>query len=432
MRHVVPRSEFVRHVLTLMTGTSLAQVLPILASPLLTRLYTPVEFGLLGLFIALTSVLSIPASARYEIAILLPADDDDALNIMALALCLSMASSMVLVVLAIALNGPVTRLLHSPAISRWLYLVPVFVLLTGMYQSVNYWFNRKKNYKLLAANRVARSVLTVIATIALGLDRSWSGGLILGTVIGQGLATIGFVSRAFVENPNWRQVVSRKRMLAMGARYKDFARFSVPADTVNTATQQLPAMILAPFFSTATVGQFNLTQRVLAAPSGLVAVAIGDVFRQRASEDMNREGNCRAIFVKTMKTLASLAVAPFAIIALFAPALFTTIFGPDWNIAGHFAQVLAPCYGLGFVASILGRTIYVTERVKEDLIWQMVLFALALGALLTGSRLHSAPLAVGLFSAVYSCMYVIYLVMSYRFSHGRKQPAAGPDGAAEV
>ena len=78
-----PKSEFTRNVLTLMTGTTIAQAIPIAISPILTRLYTPKDFGVLALFVAITSIFGSIANGRYELAIMLPKKDEDAINIFA-------------------------------------------------------------------------------------------------------------------------------------------------------------------------------------------------------------------------------------------------------------------------------------------------------------------------------------------------------------
>jgi len=43
------KSEFAKNVLTLMTGTTIAQAIPIAISPILTRIYTPEDFGVFAL-----------------------------------------------------------------------------------------------------------------------------------------------------------------------------------------------------------------------------------------------------------------------------------------------------------------------------------------------------------------------------------------------
>jgi len=93
-----PKSEFSRNVLTLMTGTTIAQAIPIAISPILTRIYTPEDFGVFALFIAIVGFFSVIASARYEQAILIPKKDEDAINIFALGFIIICSISLFLLI----------------------------------------------------------------------------------------------------------------------------------------------------------------------------------------------------------------------------------------------------------------------------------------------------------------------------------------------
>ena len=74
-------SEYIRNTLTLVSGNTLAQLIPLLAEPVLTRLFPPEDFGLLALFISISSLFAIVATGRYELAVMLPSKDEDAVNL---------------------------------------------------------------------------------------------------------------------------------------------------------------------------------------------------------------------------------------------------------------------------------------------------------------------------------------------------------------
>ena len=145
-----PKSEFNRNVLTLMTGTTIAQAIPIAISPILTRIYTPEDFGMFALYMSIASIIAIVATGRYELAIMLPKKDEDAINIVALSIIISFFVSFISLLIVFIFNTQITNILGNPEISIWLYFIPLTVLLTGIYQSFNYWSNRKKQYKRLA------------------------------------------------------------------------------------------------------------------------------------------------------------------------------------------------------------------------------------------------------------------------------------------
>jgi O-antigen/teichoic acid export membrane protein len=424
------RSDFKTHALTLLAGTGLAQALPIATAPILSRMYGPREFGLLATFVACSSIMSIFATGRYEIAILLPREDKDARGIVDLAIALTAIVSVILALVLFPLRSSVSQLFSSPDLSHWLFLVPVMVLLTGVYQSLNYWFNRRERYRRLAVNRISRSTCTVVAMLVLGRMGFTAGGLIVGTVIGQAFATATFAYQ-------WRRgreylvsSASFRHSRAMARRYKNFVIYSVPGDTINGLTQQMPVLVLGSFFGPGIVGFYNFTQRVLSGPEALVAVAVGDVYRQRAAFDFAHQGNCRALWLKTFKVLLLLSVPPFLLLALISPAAFAFCFGEEWRTAGEYARLLVPFFMLSFTASILSRTLHVAEKQRQDLLWQVGLVIVVLAGVVVGGLRGSPTLSVLLFSLGYSMMYGIYLLMSFRYSGGTTGAPAGKSVAA--
>ena len=139
MKRFLPKSEFGRNVLTLMTGTTIAQAIPIAISPILTRIYTPEDFGLFAFYASIASIISVVATGRYELAIMLPKKDDDAINIVVLSILISFLVSLLSLIIVLVFNTQITNLLGNPEIANWLYFIPLTVLFTGIYQSFNYW-----------------------------------------------------------------------------------------------------------------------------------------------------------------------------------------------------------------------------------------------------------------------------------------------------
>ena len=179
-----PKSEFSRNVLTLMTGTTIAQAIPIAISPILTRIYTPEDFGVFALYMSVASILSVIAAGRYELAIMLPKKDEDAINIVALSILISFFISFISFLVIFLFNAKITNLLGNSEISNWLYFIPITVLLTGMYRSFNYWSNRKKQYKRLATSKIIQSFTTSSTNLSMGFGGFGASGLILGGVLG--------------------------------------------------------------------------------------------------------------------------------------------------------------------------------------------------------------------------------------------------------
>ena len=141
------KSEFSKNVLTLMTGTTIAQAIPVAISPILTRIYTPDDFGVFALFMAITAIFGSISTGRYDLAIMLPKKDEDAINIFALGFIITSSISFVLLVVVFIFQEYFVFFLKNEEIGVWLYLVPVSVFFIGTFNILSYFNIRKKNYK---------------------------------------------------------------------------------------------------------------------------------------------------------------------------------------------------------------------------------------------------------------------------------------------
>ena len=154
-----PKSEFGKNVLTLMTGITIAQAIPIAISPILTRIYTPEDFGVFALFVAISSIIGSVACGRYELAIMLPKKDENAINIFALGFIITCVACLILLILAITLNDFLVNLLGNKEIGFWLYFIPISVFFMGLFNLLNYFNNRKKNYQDLRNATIIKSII---------------------------------------------------------------------------------------------------------------------------------------------------------------------------------------------------------------------------------------------------------------------------------
>ena len=420
LKKFIPKSSYARNVITLMTGTGLAQAIPIAISPILTRLYSPEDFGIFGLYMAIVAIASVLVTGRYELAILLPRNDRDALHIVALAIGLSAAVSALLLVVVLVFNGPITQLLGtSDIIAPWLYWVPASTVLMGIYTSLNYWSNRKGQYRRLAVSRVVQTSSGSLTQLGAAYAHSGPAGLVGGQLTGQLMASSLLARMIYREDQNQIKTLRWGRVRALARKYRNFPRFLIVAHGFNTASGQVPMLLLSTLFNTATAGYYMLIQRVMAAPMVLVAGALGDVFRQEASRAYIHTGNCRAIYVSTFKRLLALAVLPFTVFFFVAPALFGWVFGEPWRVAGEYARIFTPMFFLQFITSPLSSVYMIAEKQKMDLAWQICLLVLVLSAFAIGGIFSSIEIALALFSTAYCLMYAINGMISYQLANGR-------------
>lgn len=408
---------FKARVLTLLTGTAVAQAITFLISPALTRIYSPADFGVYSVYLAIVMVLAEIAGGKFEMAVILPAKDEGGFEVLALA-CLAVSlSSGIFLVIALVAGRALGELPDVRALSGWLYVIPLLVFLLGIYNALNYWNNRRAQFRRLAINRVLRASLGAVLNLALGYMGFGASGLILGGLAGQAATTGLFVWQIWRED-GWRiRHVSKISVREQLARYRDFPLYLLPSSFIETLSGQLPLVLISSLFGTGTLGLLALATRVVYVPMSLLADSVREVFRQAASHQYARDRQCRPLFLKTFYGLLALAVLPALMLFCLGPGLFAVVFGEKWRAAGEFAQQLSVMFFLRFVSSPLSCMFLIAEKQRWDLIIQVCHFLILVSMLLLAARLGATPrIAVGIYSAVYGLKYLVELYFSYRFA----------------
>lgn len=414
----LPKSDFARNTITLMTGTTIAQAIPIVISPILTRIYTPKDFGLLAIFLALTIVLGSIANGRYELAIMLPEKDEDAINIAALGLLIASTFSLVLLIGVILFNEQIALLLDETSINIWLYFIPLVVWIMGVYNVLNYLNTRKKLYKNISKAAVYKSTVMVTTQLFIGMLKSGVSGLILGQILAQIAANIQLIkssTRQFnISDVNFIKIKS------MAIRYVKFPKFSMWAILANNLSTHLVNLFIPMLYSITTLGVYSLTQKILGLPSAVIGTSIGQVYFQQATAEKLQTGLSTKTFNATLKKLTIISILFFPVLYILAPFLFEIVFGIEWRIAGEYAQILIPLFAIRFIVAALTLTNSLFEKQAISLVWQIVLLVLSL-ATIAFSHYHnySFIMFLEIHNIVISTHYIILLVLLYYVSKGK-------------
>jgi len=419
LRKILPKSSFAKDVFTLATGTGIAQVIPILASPVLTRLYSPSDFGSFALYTAFTAIAAVIVTGRYELAIALPKKDQDAANIVALSIFLSLIVSLVTLVVMV----PIVQLFGDRVASNfdaaWLYAVPGSAMLVGVYQSLNYWSNRKGKYKRMSLSRVLQGTCVVVTQLIAGYIVGGKLGLISGQIVGQLISLSMLFFLILREDRDLLVSIAPKRMRTMAVENADFPIYLIFGQLANVASAQMPLLLLNSLFGTTVAGFYALSQRTLSVPMTLIGGAIGDVFRRRAAISYNELGNCRLIFIRTVKRLAVFGALPILPLFLWGGNIFQMVFGSEWRAAGEICSILSIMVFFQTVSSPLSQTVLFAGMQAADLFWQVARFFLSIGALYAGYFVFdSQNISIALYAAAFSLLYLLHSLMQYRAACG--------------
>lgn len=396
------KSAYAKGVAVLAGGTAFGQLLSILAAPLLTRLYTPSDFGVLASFSAVTGILAIVASWRYEMAIVIPEDDTDGVNVLALSTLLSLVSSAFCLILIVVVGEPVNRWIGASESSEWLWYVSLSVLATGIYQSLNFWSSRKRQFGRLSAARIALSASSTGAQSGLGILHAGAPGLLGGQVIGQVLAGIVLAWHVLRKDlPTIRSNVSWKRIRIQAARFRKFPLFTVPNGLLNMASQQLPSFVIPLFFGSQVLGQFYLAQRMFYVPISFLGQAFDQVFYQKATEHQRDMVKLRRLVLNSYRDLMLIAVIPAVLLFAIGPWMFGWVFGPEWSVAGDYLRLLIPWLTLKFAVSPSTAIFAILDKQDVSFIYEVCLFIARLGAIILGSAvLRNVSITIGLYASV--------------------------------
>lgn len=399
------RRGFGGSVTVLASGTVAGQALGVLASPVLSRLYSPEAFGAFGVLLAIVSLAGVGLSLRYDAAIPLPEDEPSAQALLVLALGLAAGFGLAGGIVAFLVGSAIGAL--PLALLLTLALAPPALMLTGVQQALTFWATRTEAFAANARATVAQSAIQTAAQLGLGVAGAGAFGLGVGYVLGRAaggmvlFAALGSGARAGLRS------VTRQRIRVAARDYRRFPLVALWSALVNAGSLQGPVLTMAWLFSIEVVGWFLLTMRVLQLPLSVIGSAVGQVFYARASRAQGDElaSTTRSAF----RSLAVLGVGPMLLLAVGGERGFGLVFGDAWRDAGSYAQVLAPWLLLVFVTSPLSTLVYVLSRQREELAFQVALLVVRVGALVAGWQLSAANLAVGLFGLGSAVLWAIYL-----------------------
>jgi O-antigen/teichoic acid export membrane protein len=410
-----PKSDYFKHVVTLISGTAVSQAIIVLASPILTRMYAPSDFGILGTYVGLIAILGVLATGQYEFAILLPKKDEEAINIVALCLILIFIVTILLGSFSffapIFLKGKLSNSYNREI----LYFVPIGILFICISTVLTVWLNRVKAYKMLAFSRVFQSGSRVALNIIFGLTHWVNNGLVWGYTFGFALGNIVLTFIVLGNNRKILKLISIREILKQAKNHINFPKFTITSNLIQITTINMPLLVFPVAFGATVSGFYVLTQRVTKIPLNLIAKSVGNVYRQKASQTFAEEGTCKEIFLSTFKHLLAISIVPFGILYLIAPDFFAFIFGEQWRISGEYTRILVVSYWFQFIVNPLSHTLLIAGKQKINLIIQVINFVAVSAAIYIGFRYGNILLALVLIVCANCMKYLAQFVLSYYY-----------------
>jgi O-antigen/teichoic acid export membrane protein len=411
----LPREGFARSVSIVAGGTAMAQAIAVAASPILTRIYKPVDWGGLQVFISLMALALVAASGRFEVAVLLPEDEQSAIDILGVAiLC---------VCLTAAVTGGAVLICHydwvlpaSMSVLRGrLWVLPLSVLGGGLYQSLSYWVMRHNGYKQIAITKFTQAGAQVGTQLGAGFLIHGSLGLLIGDAAGRIAGSGRFLRELWRDYNSQIRAIRPSRMMGLAIRYRDYPLVSMWGALINASGLALPSLFLAQYYGAQDTGWFALVNRVLGVPGALIGASIAQVYTSEAAK-LSRSDPKRLmhIFRKTTRRMLYLGLAPCILFTLFAPWLFALIFGAGWREAGEYARYLAFMFYAGFINSPVTMTLNILERQRAQVAWDGSRLALTFLSMRLPYHFGLGPrIAILAYGMAMTLMYGVHWTQSY-------------------
>lgn len=396
--------------LTLIIGSALALVIPLAFSPLLTRLYQPSDFGEFGYFVATVLIIGTFVTGRYELAIITPRYDNVARTLIDGSLIVCTALTLLLTIILFSVLTFLDLFVISYTISD-VSVVAGSVWLHGASQVLYYYHNRHGRVRIMSVGRVVQSSVMVLAQILFYERNIFSvNNLFLGYILGQLSLFIFFLLSA-----RFRLIKMYRfsRIIRILIKHKKFPKYLTVGHTLNALSIQLPVYLITIIYGNTMAGYFILTQRVLGSPVGVISVAVSDLFRKNATDELHRTGNCLNLRLGIIKNTFLLGIVPLTIVILFGNQIFAIIFGEVWDLSGDFAAIIAPMLFLRPIASPLSTLLYLTDNHRTDLILQILLFIMVISSFVFINDLY---INLILYTASYSFVYLWIIYKSQSFA----------------
>jgi O-antigen/teichoic acid export membrane protein len=402
--------NLVRNISTVAASTVTTQAILLAAMPLLSRLYSPVAFGMFATFSALHAMALILFSLKYDLGIIGPRDDDEARNVLALAIFIPSCLSLLLL-------GGLLFLSHGNAWENWyLLLLPASILAASVYSGFQQWGARQRDYRHYAVSQVLNTAVNLGLCLLVGVVASGQDeGLILGLCA-------GFLAGAIYMCWIWRSVadVHGKRFPSLQSLWQVAVQhrhmpFQVLPFTILVVIMQsgLP-LVLGMHYSLTEVGLYALAARALLAPGAIIGAAIGEPFRAELAARMRQGHRLVSVTRKLMAFLIVSALAVYSSIYAIAPVLFEWLFGENFAQSGGIARAL--CLGAfsQFIILPLTYTFVIAGHMKAGIQAQAAVAIIPVAVLYVASRDLPIDQALNYWSFAMFSSGVILILLVYR------------------
>ena len=402
------RSELLRNTSILISGTAVAQLIPIILQPVLRRYYSPEIFGAYAVYLSLVGILAIASSFKYELAIILPGRDKDAVNVFYLTVFINLLFNVILFILILIWNKDLLNFFNlSDEFTNYLYFVPLGIFFYNLYQSTHNWLVRKKDFFAVSLNKFVRRGTEGVFQIIFRYLKV-SNGVIFGDLLGHVANLITGLYQGRKGGLKY-SLVSMTKIKYVAEKYSEFPKFNLIPSFMSACSFLLPVILLNKFYSSENTGYFDLSRLLLSIPLALISTSISSVLLQSMAEKFREKKSLLKDILHILIVVVLIGTLEIIVIVFFGVELFKFLFGKSWEYSGKISQILVWAYALNFVVASFSAVFISLNKIKLLSIWQVFYFVSILSLILFKNLLFIDFIKVYVLIEV--ICYVIMIVM---------------------
>ena len=409
---------FIRNIFHLGLANVAAQVLSFLVVPLLTRLYSPLDYGAFSIYLAVLSTLIPISSLRFHAAIAIATKSEDARAVFMIALgVLGFGTALLLLLISSILYWDAMPATWSGSgIHALLWVLPLNFAAIGMSQLLASWLMTRNDYRSAAVARVAESFSDRAVSCLCALSSiTQHMGLVWGRLFGSVTSAYILLRSAHhsYERGMWASL-SLSQLFRIVSRYRHFALISSCATLCDGAARQAPALLLAIYFSPVTTGYYALAFQVANVPLLIAGDALASAFFQRAILNRGNSAKLANDTLRLFRAMLCLIIPVTLALWFLGKPSFSLVFGTSWEQAGAYAEVLAIGFFFMFLHRPLSVLFDVFEAQTARLWFDILNLALRIGTIIGLASWFQDPTIVLIgFTAVSAGLYgvgILYLL----------------------
>jgi O-antigen/teichoic acid export membrane protein len=408
--------SFFRNSAIVASGQAIGYGVALATSPIISRLYGPSDFGLLAIFVTLTSVVAVVSTLRFDNAIPLPKDSRTADMLAVIAVRCVICTAVLLLAAAACFGDALNRALFRSGAAPFTWLLAASMAGLAICEIHNTRLVRDCRFAELSRMRIVFSLTCLVTQLTVPVIwKTGPIGLLLGPIFGYA-AEMLVVAIADARSKHARRRPESGELRNIAMAYRKYPMFDVGSSLLRVLAANGQALMIAWFYGPAAAGYLLLAQRVIDTPFSMLSYSISRVYYSEAAP-LARESpdRLRGLYVNTLRRLFVLMAIPLGIACIIAPWSFATVFGAQWGTAGIYGSLICPLILLRVLAFILGPTLDVVHRQGLRLVRELTCVVLITAGIGLARWLHWSELtAVAVTSALGCIGYAISIALTWK------------------